>query len=103
MAYTDPSSINASKGIFEILTYLNVVTNNWFANMLMISIFVIFSVAYYKSTEDFKGALAVSTYGTLIISLFFWIIGFLSNLSFGVIVGATLLATIVLLTDARNQ
>lgn len=99
MAYPSPSSVNASKGFGEVLNYINAVTNNWISNMFLIAIYVIILIGFYKAKEDFKGALAVAGYGTFVVSLFFWIGGFVSGWALGLTVGGAILGTMVLLMD----
>ena len=99
MAYDSPTSINASKGFGEILTYVNNVTDGWISNMLMIAVYVIILIGFYKAKDDFKGAMAVAGYGTFVIGLFFWIGGFVSSMAFGMSIGVAIVGTIVLLLD----
>jgi len=99
MAYPSPSSVNASKGFGEVLNYINVVTNSWISNMILIAIYVIVLIGFYKAKEDFKGALAVAGYGTFVVALFFWIGGFVSGITFGMTIGVAILGTLVLLMD----
>jgi len=99
MTYASPSTINATKGFGEVLTYINVVTNNWVSNMIMIAIYVIVLLGFYKAKDDFKGALAVAGYGTFVVGLLFWIGGFISGIALGMAIGGAILGTIVLLLD----
>jgi len=99
MSYPSPSSINASKGFTEILSYTNDVTNSWISNMLLIGIYIIVLIGFYKAKDDFQGALAVAGYGTFVVALFFWIGGFVSGWAFGISIAMAILGTIVLLMD----
>ena len=99
MTYPSPASVNASKGFGEVLNYINVVTNSWASNMIMIAIYVIVLMGYYKARDDFKGALAVAGYGTFVVALLFWIGGFVSGIALGMAIGGAVLGTIVLLMD----
>ena len=99
MAYPSPTTINGTKGFGEVLNYINVVTNSWISNMILIAIYVIVLIGFYKAKEDFKGALAVAGYGTFVVALLFWIGGFVSGISFGMTIGVAILGTIVLLMD----
>ena len=105
MAYTSPSTINATKGIGEVLTYVNVVTDFWVSRMLMVAVFIIFLFGYLRSKQedDFLGAFAVGSYATLVIGILFWIIGFLDGVSFGIIIGITVISTALLMHDKRGQ
>jgi len=99
MTYTSPTTINVTKGFGEVLNYVNVVTNSWLSNMFMIALYVIILIGFYKAKDDFKGALAVSGYGTFVVGLLFWIGGFISGIAFGMTIGVAILGTVVLLLD----
>jgi len=99
MTYASPSSVNMSNGFGELLNYTNSVTNGWISNMILIAIYFIVLIGFYKAKEDFKGALAVAGYGTFVISLFFWIGGFVSPITFGIAIAVAILGTFVLLLD----
>ena len=99
MTYPNPTTINASKGLIEILNYTNSVTDSWISNMLLIAIYVIVLVGFYKAKDDFKGALAVAGYGVFVIGLLFWIGGFVSSIAFGMCIAVAVVGTLVLLMD----
>lgn len=99
MTYASPSTINASKGFGEILSYTNNVTNQWISNMLLIAVYVIILMGFYKSKNDFKGALAVAGYGTFVIGLLFWIGGFVSGIALGISIAMMIVGTLILLLD----
>jgi len=101
MTILSPSSVNASKGFGEILNYVNVVTDGWISNMIMIAIWVIVLMGYYKAKDDFKGALAIAGYGTFVIGLLFWIGGFITGVVFGMSIAVAIIGTLVLLLDAN--
>lgn len=101
MAYPSPTGINATKGFGEVLIYVNQVTEFWLGRMLMIAIFTIFSVGFYKARDggDILSALSLGSFITLIIGLIFFVIGFLDPVTFGIIVGLTIIFALVLLAD----
>jgi len=99
MTYASPSSINASNGFIEILNYTNLVTNSWISNMLLIAIYIIILIGFYKAKDDFQGALAIAGYGTFVIALFFWIGGFVNGWAFAISVALAVMGTLVLLMD----
>jgi len=99
MTYPSPTTINASKGLPEIFTYVNTVTDSWISNMLLIGIYIIILMGFYKAKDDFQGAMAVAGYGTFVVSLFFWIGGLISGWAFGIVIALAILGTIVLLMD----
>jgi len=105
MSYISPSEINSSKGIGHILEYINVVSQYWAGRMTMIAIFVLFFMGYLRSKgdDDFVSAFAVSSYITFVIGLLFWLIKFLDSVSFGIIVGITVISSAILFLDKRGS
>jgi hypothetical protein len=97
--YESPTTINASKGFGEVILYVNRVTGNLFAHMLLIGIWIIIFVGFYKSKDDPAGAFAVAGYGTFVVGLLFWIGGWVSAWAFSIVTGFTIIGTIVLLTQ----
>lgn len=104
MAWTSPTEINASQGITEVTNYLNDVSFNWFGNMLVISIWVIFLFGYLraKGDDDIIGAFAVASYVTFVVTTLLWIIGLVSGVTFGIVIGVTLISSAVLFMDRKN-
>lgn len=96
MAYDLPTTINGSGGLPEILKYTNTVTSSWFSNMILISIFVIFLMAYWRSSQDVWGGLAVSSFAVFIVSMLFFFANFISGITFGICIGAMILFTAIL-------
>ena len=99
MTYDSPTTINATKGFGEVLNYINVVTDNWISNMFLIAIYIITLMGFYKSQNDFSGAMAVSGYVTFVIGLLFWIGGFISGIAFGFTIALAIIGTIILLSN----
>ncbi len=105
MTYASPTTINGSRGIIALLEYINTVTNFWISRMMMVAIFVIFLMGYLRSKndDDFIGALAVGSYASLVIGILFWIIGFVDGVTFGIIIGISIISTAMLMMDKRGQ
>lgn len=105
MTYASPTTINGSAGIGELLNYINLVTDFWISRMIMVAIFVIFLMGYLRSKQDddFLGALAVGSYASLVTGILFWIIGFVDGVTFGIIIGITVISTALLMMDKRGQ
>lgn len=105
MTYTSPETLNMTAGIGVLLNYINEVTNFWISRMLMIAIFIIFTMGYLrsKSDDDFVGAVSVGSYATFVIGILFWIIGFLDGVTFSIIIGMTFVSTAWLLMDKRGN
>lgn len=99
MPYNSPANINATKGLSEIFNYVNNVTDGWISNLILVGIFLIILIGYYKARDDFKGALAVSGFGTFVIGLLFWAGDFVSGWALGITIAITLVGIIVLMTD----
>ena len=99
MTYPSPASINASKGLGEILAYTNNVTGNWMSQMMLIAIYIIVLVGFYKAKDDFQGALAVAGYGTFVVALLFWLGGFVNGWALAISIALAIIGTLVLLMD----
>lgn len=103
MAHTSPTTINASAGMDSFLPYLSEVTNFWFGRMLMVAVFVIFLMGYLgKKTGDYIGGFAVASYVTFVIGLIFWVIGIVSGLDMGIIIGMATISTVMLLLQRKD-
>ena len=102
MAWKSPSTINATQGMDSFIPYLNTVTNFLFGRMFMIAIFVIFTFGYLRSKgDDYIGALAVASYVTFIVGLLFWVIGIVSGLDFGVVIGVVIITSVLLFSQKK--
>ena len=103
MAWKSPTEINGSAGLDSFLPYISEVTNFWFGRMLMIAIFIIFSFGYLRANkDDFIGAFAVSTYVCFVLGLLFWVVGLVSGLDFAIIIGAVIVASVLLLAQKKD-
>ena len=85
-----PTTINFTDGLGGMFNYLNLVTNSWFSNMLLISIYIIFAVGFYFSKRDFSGALAIGGFATFIIGLLFWVGDVISGVTFAFVVAVAI-------------
>lgn len=103
MTYLSPSEINISGGLPSVLIYLNNVTNQWFANFIMITIYAVVLGGYYKAREDFVGAFAVSGFATFVIGLLFWAGGLINGWVLSISVALLLVAVAVLFLDNQTN
>ena len=83
------------------MTYLNLVTDGWVSNMLIISLYIIVLVGFYKATNDFAGGMAVSGFFVFIISLLFWLAEFINAITFSIVIAMAIVGVLVLLIN-RN-
>lgn len=101
MAWKSPTEINWSKGAGEGVNYGNEVTNGVFSNMLVLSIYIIVLWGSYKATKDIVSAFAIAGFSNVIVGLVMWIGGWLTWVSFGILLGLTILSAAVLLLSNR--
>lgn len=94
MAYPSPGDIVAKDGFPTILEYLNTVTNDWFANLLLITIYSIVLFNYARASDDWFGAFAVAGFGTFIIGLLFFLGSFISGETLGLVLGVMIIGVI---------
>jgi hypothetical protein len=66
---------------------------------MLIGIWFIILIGFYKAKDDFKGALAVAGYGTFVVALLFWLGGFVNGMAFGMSIAMAIIGTLVLLLD----
>lgn len=97
MAWDLPSSRNMSKGIDEVINYTNNVTLGWFTNMLLISIYIIVLMAYYRNTKDMFGGMGLAGFATFIIALLLWVGGFCADITFVFSIGILILSVAIML------
>lgn len=85
MTYTSPTTINGSQGIGSFLSYANEVSGYWLSNMILIGLYIIFLMGWYRTQgNDFIGGMAVSGFATSVIATLFWIGGFISGTTLGI-------------------
>ena len=102
MAYPNPQDMNFSKGLGEILTYTDSVTNNWFFNLFLIAIFVIIAMAVYGTRNNIIEALALASFSTFIIALFLFLGELITATTFSRVIAFTLLGSLALFLDKKN-
>jgi hypothetical protein len=99
--YPYPTQINGSEGIMGFLEYVNLVTDGWVSNMILLTLYIIVLYGFYKVNGDFAGGMAVSGFFVFIIALLFWLGNFLSTITFSIVIAMTILGVLVLLLN-RN-
>ena len=92
MSYEYPTSINMTDGPANLFLYLNNVTNSWFSNMLLITIYIIFASGFYYAKRDIFGGLAVGGFATFIIATLFWIANMISTLTFAIVIAVAIVS-----------
>lgn len=101
MAYETPEDLNISEGFGRLLTYTNDVTGSLFANLILITLFVIVTMSYYRSRNNVIEALAIGSYSTFLIATLFYIAGFIVFTTFTVVISFMLLFTLALFLDKK--
>lgn len=88
--YTLPTSdnLNVSAGFMGILNYINNASSFWVSRLMLVSIYALIVMAYYNSKRDFVGGFAIAGFGTFVIALLLFIVGFVQpmDLTFSVAV-----------------
>jgi len=94
MSYPSPTDINfnATTGLSGMFNYLNAVTNSWFSNLFLISIYIIFATGFYFAKRDFGGSLTIGGFATFIIGLLFWVGGVISGVTFAFVVAIAIMS-----------
>jgi hypothetical protein len=102
MSWQSPETINWTDGLAGAFYYVNSVSNGWVTNMMLISIYVICLMGYYRSQEDFAGGMAVGGIVTFIMGLFFFISGLMTWIIFGFTIAGAVIGFVVLIIE-RNR
>jgi len=104
MAWTSPSTINATAGIGSTFEFLSDVSHFWFGRMLMIAIFVIFLSGYLSARrDDYFGAFAVASYVCFVLGLLFWVIDLVTGLDFAIIIAITIVSSVILFVQKNGN
>jgi len=82
MVYDMPTTINFTSGLGGMFNYLNAVTNSWFSNLLLLSIYILFATGFYFAKRDFNGSLAVGGFAIFVVGLLFWAGQIISGMTF---------------------
>lgn len=101
MAYKSPGEINATLGLQEFLLYANEVTNYWFSNMLLITLFII-SLSYYLwiyGTKEFWSGAAIAGYFVFVIGLLLWLMDAITGVTMGILIAIVAVTTMALLNN----
>lgn len=99
--YSPPQNINGTKGFGEILLYVNNVTGSVFSNMMLITIWIIILIGYYKARDDFGGAMGVAGFVTFVIGLLFWLGGFVSGVTLSIVIGMAIIGIIATIVERQ--
>lgn len=94
--YAEANTVDHSS-ILGILIYLNTVTDGWFSIMVMLSLYAISIIAYYKSTGEMAASFSVSGFFVFVVALFFWIAGFLPVYAFIISIALALIGLLALM------
>ena len=85
-----PNTINWSNGMGDAFNYLNAVTNSWFSNLLLISIYILFATGFYFAKRDFFGAMAVGGFATFVIALLLFVGEIISGVTFALVIAVAI-------------
>jgi len=91
-SYDMPNTINMTGGLTEFFVYLNEVTFNWFSNMLLISIYLIFATGFYLARRDMFGAMAIGGFAVFVVGLLLFVGGIISGVTFGMVIAVAILS-----------
>ena len=102
--YETPAGINitSSDGIFSYIGRVTTVGifNFWVG--LILAIYIIIIIGYYKAERDFPAALGVSGFVTFIIALFFWMGNLIHGGAFAIVIALMIIGVTVLFTNNQS-
>ena len=96
-----PTTVDVSQGMDGLFVYLNTVTHNWFANLLLIATFVLFATGFYFAKRDMFGAMAVGGFATLVFGTFLWVGGMIGGVTFTFVVAVAIISFALLFVDNK--
>jgi len=99
MAYANPSSMDVTS-LTGIFAYLNSVTGGWFSNLVLIGLYIIVIIGYYKARDSFEEALAVAGYFCFIVAMLFWAGNIITGVTLGVVIAVAIIGSLTLLTTS---
>jgi len=102
LTYKSPVEINASEGIGEILTYINLVTNSMASIMILVAIYIIVIMGYYRTKNDLFGGGAVAGFVTFVIALLFWLGGFVNGYTFAFTIAIMVIGVVIVLVTNES-
>lgn len=94
--YEEITDRNLSAGIDEVFDYVNSVTNSTISNMILIAIYIITVMSIFSFRRNEEGAffdsMAIAGFLTFVVGLFFWIAGFISGITFSIVVAVAIMS-----------
>ena len=105
MAYAYPSTVNWTVGFKEIITYVNEVSYGWFANMILIAVYLITVMGVYNYKGDFLEGMAIAGFLTAVIGILFWIVSsdFVSGVTLVLVMAIAVLSFAMLWIGKRSS
>lgn len=97
MPYTSPTAINVSNGFGDMLIYINTVTDYWVSRLFIIGIWFILLIGIFKVRDDFTEGLVGASFVTFVVSLLFWIGGFVDLITMTTATGIFIISILVLI------
>lgn len=98
MTYESITERNLSEGIQVYFDYLNSVTSQWFSNMILIGLYMValFGISRYNG-NDFIEAGAIAGFLTVLVSIFLWLAGMVSGVTFLIVIAVCILNLLLVL------
>jgi len=96
------STINASQGFLAILQYVNGATSGWFSRLLLIAIYIIIVMTYYRARGDLVGGFALGGFATFVIGFLFFIGGFVVGIDLAFAFGIMIIGILWILVDKQG-
>lgn len=100
--YPSPADVNWSAGLQEAPAFINTVTNGIVMNLVLLAIALIIGSGYWFTKRDLPGAIAVGSFVTWVVSVFFWLGGIIGGFNF-VFTTAVMIGSVVYVIVSANQ
>lgn len=101
MPYTSPENINGS-AITGILYYVNEVTSSWISNLILIGLYLILLISYWRARDDLGGAFAVAGFSTFVVALLFFLADFISGIILAIWIALAIVGFVIVAFDKQR-
>lgn len=102
--YTSPTEVNLTDNPSGLFAWLNDVTNFWFSNALLLTIWVMFFMGFLAvNKDDFAGASATASYITVVLAMIGWLANIVSGMALALAIGVGLVSTAWLLSEKNGS
>ena len=102
MAYPSISDVNTTKGIGQVLGYVNDITDSWLSNGFLITIYFIIVISVFIARKDWAEGFAIGGFITFLVGFLFYLADFVAGYTL-VILGAVAVLGVISLFITKKS